>query len=253
MYGKVKIIKVKIFMFGNGGFEVNGNLFFKHWKIVAIICGLVLLIIVFVIFGLEKKNESDFRVVIENYDRGETPIGYKDVIQSNIANILVKNGILISANTVDAVIRDGTYNVTVKNDYITRSKFIVDVDSLHYSFEVTVTWPDSIGNKVPEDPDVVIECPEYLDVIYTDTKCIAQEPYQQIKRYLPHYEYLENGLKYGVSLQKYNERFYLALEAKSCGDKMIEEEVMDSTKRWIKSIYMDPNDLEMMFFDICKR
>ncbi len=239
--------------------EGDNNRFSKYspklLKRLALVFGVfvVVIIVIAMVVLLRTDPKSDSNVLIENYAGTNVPTGYKDVIQENISNILRRNSIISSTEVVDAEIREGSYKESIDDDLVV-SKLIADVESLQYSFQVTVTWWRGMNdNREITDPDVVVECPYYTDVIYKDKKCIAQEPYQQIKRYLPYYQYLGSGQKFGVSLKQFNDEYYLAVEVKACGDENVTESTVDATKKWIKSMYMDTNDYRIETFDICRR
>ena len=102
-----------------------------------------------------------------------------------------------------------------------------------------------------DDPDVTIECPYYVDVIYTDTKCLAQTPEQQVKRYTPHYDKI-NGIDFAVDSNQYEDKFYLSVEIASCGNTELGKSALDATRKWLKSVYLDPNDYTIELVDICK-
>lgn len=239
-------------MEGVRNFWQNANAGIKSLVIIASLVFIVA--IAAFIISLIPEEQFDSRVTVENFGEvANLPKGYKKYIQDNIGNILKENSIVDASETANAVVREGSYSESEKNGART-AEFIVDIENLRQSFAVTVVWAASTSadQEKIEDPNVTIECPYYLDVIYTDTKCLAQAPEQQIKRYLPHYDYA-GEVKYAVDLKKYADQMYLQVEIPSCGDSSLRESAVEGTKKWLKSRYLDPNDYKIETMDVCRR
>ncbi|MDO4746947.1 MAG: hypothetical protein Q4A70_01200 [Candidatus Saccharibacteria bacterium] len=226
----------------------------KTFKVVAgAVLSLFIVIVVVTIIVLNRPIlKDDVMVDIGNFeDMTPTPKGYMHLVEKGIGEII--NGASNDDELVfaDAAIREGSYKES-ENENEKKAEFIVDIDSLHYSFDVTLSWRKDSGDSEPEDPDILIECPHYLDVIYKDKKCIAQSPQAQLARYLPYYDYVGDK-KYAVDFRIFDGEKYLRVEVSTCGDESLRESVIDSIKKWLKTIYLDPNDYKMELIDICRR
>lgn len=217
--------------------------------------GLLAIIIISVI-GIILKNfkpVEDTHITLTNPSIiANVPLSHQTAILKSIWSAIDSDNDFSGIIYEDAAIRDNSYTETISNG-ITTANFIIDIESLHYSFAVLAHW----SNNSSSDPDVHISCPHYLDVIYTNTKCVAQSPLDQLRRYLPHYENLSNGELYDVKLRTYDNfqahagEQYLAISAKACGNSAILDEALSNTKAWLKSIYLDPNDYYLEPIDSC--
>ena len=219
--------------------------------IISFISIMILIIIIAIVIKLTPEPVYNSRVTVDNFSEiSDLPNGYKRYIQDNIGNILKNSSAIDEAETADAIIRDGSYEEESSGSMI-KSEFIIDLESLQYSFAVTVTWPagTNLDQKIT-DPDVSISCPHYLDVIYTGTKCIAESPTAQLEHYLPHYDRID-GVKYAVIANQYTGKSYVDIEISACGNTELLNSALSSTKKWLKSIYLDPNDYDIKTTDIC--
>ncbi len=212
---------------------------------------IVLVIAIWSVIRLIPEAQMDKRVTVTNYsdENVSVPRGYQQYISERIGDILRKNTMLSETEIADGAIREGTYNESTDNNIMTAS-FIVDVESVKQSFDVKVIWPK--GKDIGDDPNVTITCPYYTDVIYTDTKCQVTTPENQLKRYLPHYDYIDD-IKYAVNYQRYTDQMYLRIEISACGDANLQKSAINETKNWLKSRYLDPNDYKIETVDTCRR
>ena len=220
-----------------------------------VLCFLTLLIIIIAIIWLfNPAAKEDLNIQITNSDEiSNVPEDYqtsiKKLIWYKIEDHLDLPGIVYE----DAEIREGSYKEETIGDVVT-ANFIIDIESLRYSFAVTAKWNKKSPSK---DFDIQIQCPHYIDAIYTDTKCIAASPTDQLRRYLPHYEVMPDGQKINADFrtyafyQEHAGESYLAVEVSACGN----EETLSSAKtiiiNWLKSIYLDPNDYYIEMLDTC--
>lgn len=218
----------------------------------------ILLIIVISIVGILMvagvfEDDTHINVVNES-EIEEVPKDYKNSMLKTIWAAIESSNDITGVEFEDAVVREGSYNSSAE-DGLTVANFILDIEALHYSFDVTATWREGVDSG--KDPDIQVRCPYYLDVIYTDTKCIAQSPIEQLERYLPHYEYLRDDLMYSVELHKYDSfqehagEQYLAVRVKACKNAELLDRAVEETKKWIKSVYLDPNDYYWEPIDSC--
>jgi len=218
---------------------------------------LVLVIIVVAIVVLVTPGPvEDTHVEVANFEEAtEVPDDYQTNIQKLMWGAIESNDALNNVVFTDAEVRKGSYSETTSGG-ATIAKFIIDVPSMRYSFAVTASWAD--GNVDTEDKSIYLECPHYLDVIYTDTKCIAATPIEQVERYLPHYDYVSDGKLVSVMKRKYDVfqehagEPYLAISVNACGDAGVMEAARNVVVQWLKSIYLDPNDYYLEVLDTCQ-
>lgn len=232
---------------------------FDNSKIRKIIIIYVSLIIVVVaIFGLVKLiefitavPEVEYVDIVNFSDMTNAPVGYKKVIQEKIWPIIKEAENLGDDVNVVTTIRGDKFKEERKNNNIVTTNFILDVEQFHYSFDVSMSWRTDTEETL-NDPTVIIRCPHYLDVIYTDKKCIAETPIEQLKRYLPHYEYLSNGSKVAATMKNKNQKSYLNIEVDACGNQVLKDEATQVMRKWMESIYIDSGDIDIEIFDTCK-
>lgn len=85
-------------------------------------------------------------------------------------------------NIDDVVIRDGTYRESTEND-ITTATFLVDIDSLRQTYQITAAWSD----KVELYDSLAIDCPPVDQMKYPDTVCKGMfNTTASLDLYLPH-------------------------------------------------------------------
>lgn len=221
-------------------------------KIFAIVIplGFVAIIAISVITLISHHDPvKDNPIHITNYlDTTSAPTTYLDYVSQNIYDLIETTEQTGNADLGDAIIREGSYRESTANGDKTAT-FIVDVESQHYSFEITMTWNGTATDQA--DPDIEIRCPHYLDVVYKDKKCIATNPYGQLVRYLPYNEYLDNGEKFHVELRGYSGRTYIAVIVPECMNQAQKDEANQKFKKWLKSIYLDPNDYDIETMGKC--
>ena len=147
-----------------------------------------------------------------------------------------------------AVIRDGSYSEEVINKTV-NANFIVDIEELRYSFEVTMSWLENQPKK--EDLYIKIQCPYYTDVIYPDTRCVAETPDSQIRRYLPHNNILPDGRRVHVTQSTFGGNYTLLVQIDACKNQDIIDEALEYTETWIKKLYLDPDEFKIEPYDTC--
>ena len=216
---------------------------------------LIFTVLVVVLLGYSVlrlvSNDSNLNsfVTISMSDDIKIPKNYRTIIENAISLKILDNVELSDLKIANGVIRDSSYKEEEKGDNSYRSKFIVDVESMHYSFAVEVEW--SSKDHDPVDPEIVLACPHYLDAIYKDKKCIAADPISQLKAYLPHYGRV-NGIKYAVDLIDISSNNYVKIEAPVCKNDVLLREVEKDAKRWMRGIYLDPNDYTIITTSSCR-
>ena len=235
--------------------EVTG--FFRNAttkaKIIAcvIIFAFIAALVGFIIFSALPKQTVELNPVkISNYNNiTSAPKSYEATISRTIYNAISKAEGTSNLDLGDAKIREESYRETTSSSGSTTAKFIIDIDSVHYSFEVSVIFNNSESDEI--DPSVSITCPHYLDVIYKDKKCIAASPIAQVQRYLPYNEYLSNGQKFHAELRNYSGRSYIAVTVPECMNQTQKDEAGQKFRKWLKSIYLDPNDYDIETMGKC--
>lgn len=225
--------------------------------VVSFLLLMIMVVVVSVIMLLRPRPVEDTHINVTNFEElVQVPEDYQTNIQKLMWRAIEASGVGDNVVFADAVVRDGSYSETTRGDVVT-ARFIIDIESMRYSFAVEANW--SKTNPNVDDQNIHIECPHYLDVIYTDTKCIAATPIEQVSRYLPHYEYLDGGQMMNVTMRKYDifqehsAEPYLAVEVNACGDDGILSSGKNKTVQWLKSIYLDPNDYYVEVLDTCQR
>ena len=234
--------------------EVIRNFFRNASLSMKIFVSIIFLVIVgIIIFSIVQITRPSIvekaSIAITNFaETTDAPQNYYTYISDSIYNLIESKTGIEASSLQDAIIREGTYHEQVTANGKTAT-FIIDADSLHYSFEITMTWNESSVDQ--SDPDINIKCPHYVDVIYKDKKCIADDPYGQLERYLPHTEYLSDGQRYTVELRSYASRTYLAVIVPECMNQSMKDEAISNFKKWLKSIYLDPNDYDIEAMGKC--
>ena len=205
----------------------------------------VALAVVFVV-----NNNKPQSVDVINFDQvSNAPEIYKNGVQDMMGALIGKNENIPDDVLYKAVIRDGSY-YEEKLSHATTSYFLVDVEELRYSFEVTVSWP---SGELPNDDDlgIIIRCPYYTDVIYPETQCIAESPEAQIERYLPNNYVLAGGHRVHIDKSYFGGEFQLLVQIDACKNQTLMEEALNYANEWIKSIYLDPNSYNLEPYDTC--
>ena len=196
--------------------------------------------------GPEKEQNID----VANFSEvSDAPKDYQTYTQELIWQLIEKNENIPNASKYQAVIREGSYSEETDSNVV-NANFIIDIEELRYSFEVDLAWPKNNRNK-QTDLTAHIRCPYYTDVIYTDTKCIAETPEAQIQRYLPHNYYLDDEHRVQIVNGSVNNNFKLLVYIKACKNQAVIEKAMNYATEWIKTIYMDPEDFKMEPYDTC--
>lgn len=130
---------------------------------------LVIVCIIFVVFGLKKGEQQHlaFEETNEWIDL-DIPDDSKDFIADNVWQIVQNNLKGADIDKInDAVIRDGTYNEKENADGTIAISFLVDIDSLKQTYVVNTGWD---SNK-SELYDIVVDCPPLNQMKYKETVC----------------------------------------------------------------------------------
>jgi hypothetical protein len=208
-----------------------------------------ILAVVLAIISNIKNQERGPGIPIANFSEvSDAPEEYQINTEQLIWMLTEQNGDVEDLSQYSAKIRNGSYSE--ETDKKTRkAHFIVDIEELRYSFEVTMSWLE--GRTKKEDLYVKIQCPYYTDVIYAGTKCVAETPEMQIKRYLPHNEYLDNKTLVHVEESSVGREHRLLVKVDACRNQNITDAAIERTVKWIKSIYMNPEDFVIEPYDTC--
>ena len=217
--------------------------------VVVLFIVMCILVVALAIISNIKDQERAPGVPITNFSEvSDAPGEYQINTEQLIWMLTEQNGNVEDLSQYSATIRDGSYSEETDKK-TKRAHFIVDIEELRYSFEVTMSWLE--GRTKKEDLYVKVQCPYYTDVIYTDTKCAAETPEMQIKRYLPHNEYLDNGTLVHVEESSVGRGHRLLVKVEACRNQGVIDAAMKRTVKWIKSIYMDPDDFTIESYDTC--
>ncbi len=236
--------------------EVIRN-FFRHASlrakilVIVILLAFILIITISIIAIFPHSNPAEENpITITNFSETTTaPQAYRNYISRVLYNKIASAEGTSNLDLSSAKIREGSYQETVSSEDAKNATFIIDIESVHYSFEVNLVFTNTFADT--EDPHVIITCPHYTDVIYTDKKCIALTPVEQLQRYLPHYERLSNGELYSAELRNFPGRTYVALIVPECKNQSMKNEATTDFKKWLKSIYLDPNDYDIEAMGKC--
>ena len=204
----------------------------------------IILAVIFFSYNVEPQS-----VEITNFkELSNAPDAYKKETQDLIGMLIDKNERIPNDALYQAVIREGSYSEETKNNIVT-AHFLIDIEELRYSFEVTMSWLK--GQTKKEDLYIKIQCPYYTDVIYTDTQCIAETPETQIIRYLPHNYVLPNGHKVHIDKSNFGGEFKLLVHIDACKDQELIKEAIDYAGKWIELIYLNLDNYNMEPYDTC--
>ncbi|MBR0480299.1 hypothetical protein IJJ46_00515 [Candidatus Saccharibacteria bacterium] len=228
----------------------NASLGAKIFAVLAPLAFVAIIIISIVAITSHHDPAEENPITITNFSETTTaPAVYQNYITRIIYDRISSVEETSNLDLSEAKIREGSYQETASSEGSKNATFIIDIDSLRYSFEVNIVFTNTFADT--EDPHVIITCPHYTDVIYTDKKCIAVTPVEQLQRYLPHYERLSNGELYSVEVRNFPGRTYLAIIVPECKNQSMKDEATANFKKWLKSIYLDPNDYDIEAMGKC--
>lgn len=225
------------------------NISTKNKVIITVASVIVLLFIITLPFLFQNKKLESVNMSGSPTNNSPTPEDYlnksKDTIWETIKTI---DG--TSRTDVDnAVVRANSFSESKKNNTTTTS-FLVDLDSIHYSFKISFTWKTT-PDKDFSNTTISLKCPDKSEIIYTDTACPASVSKNQVEDYLPHEEQLDSDTKVSLSAKRYdsyqkypNERYILA-QVNSCTSKDTISRALSKVNDWIKSLYINPDDLHI--------
>lgn len=208
----------------------------------------ILAVVLAIITNIKEQEKAPGVPIVNFSEVSDAPEEYQINTEQLIWMLTEQNGDVEDLSQYSATIRNGSYSEETDKK-TKRAHFIVDIEELRYSFEVTMSWLE--GRTKKEDLYVKVQCPYYTDVIYTDTKCVAETPEMQIKRYLPHNEYLDNGTLVHVEESSVGRGHRLLVKVEACRNQGVIDAAMKRTVKWIKSIYMDPDDFTIESYDTC--
>lgn len=204
-------------------------------------------IVLAIITTMQAKEEQNIDVT--NFSEvSNAPEEYQIGTQDIIWQLIEQREPVPEFSKYQAVIRDGSYQEESNGNLIS-ANFIVDIEELRYSFEVDLSWPK--GQSTYSDPHIEIHCPYYTDVIYPDTQCVAELPTAQIRRYLPHNYYLDNGKRVHIDQSSFGGDIHLLVYIEACKNQDLINAAMNYTHEWIKTLYIDPDEFRIEPYDTC--
>lgn len=212
--------------------------------------GLFLIILIISITSIlsQKDSGSDY-IRIDNFSENTSaPNGYRRYIEDTIWQTIAQQDGVTREDLASATIRQGSTTGQVDND-ITTTSFLVDIESLHYTFRITFNWNQKT-NKIPTDPYISVTCPKPEEVIYTETRCPIDATLQ-LRDYLPHELTLSDGTQINLTLERYAEyqnhgnEQYLFVSLPTCNNYNQLLESKEITERWLNSLYADMSNLRI--------
>lgn len=218
----------------------------KSWQKLLILFGFLTIIII-VVVSVILIIKSEPKVEISFDEKVNIPGEELKNARAKLVNVIRNNTENFNKNIVyKGVARDYTEN---KADDFTTAEFIVDFDSISESYKVSITWPD------PNDgsPNIFISCP-LLDSKYPETPCATEaNDSKDILNYLPHDGKLDSGESYSVVGKYDGGESYVEVKVESCGNEAILNKALEAARKWISSIYLNPDDYRIYVpGDICK-
>ena len=228
-------------------FIKNSSIGMKVGIVLFMLASVLAVVLAMVYVG--RNQEKAPGIPITNFQEiSSAPEEYQINTEQLIWILAERNESIGDLSQYSAVIREGSYSEDVEKK-TRKAHFIVDIEELRYSFEVTMSWIE--GGRKNEELYVEIRCPYYTDVIYPETQCIAETPEAQIRRYLPHNEYMENGKLVHVEESSVGKDFRLLVKVEACKDQNILDAAKNQTQEWIETLYMDSEDFAIEPYDTC--
>jgi hypothetical protein len=206
----------------------------------------ILVISIISLFRHQPTKTPPQYVNVSNFSEStnEIPDYYENMINDTVWSAISDKVTLREGEMLDAAIRDNS--ITNNGDGSFRA--IVDIESLHYTFVVTMYFDEE--PKPQASNNISIDCPTKDEVIYKDTKCPLGTPLEQLEQYLP------------LDLSTPDHLINVRLEANAtgrapvvyvnaCGDQNLVAEGEKLFKKWLKDNYFDPNDFNISSSGIC--
>lgn len=222
----------------------------KKAKIVLLSLAVIfaLVIIISVIALIIPKNPST-HIHIDNFSEiTSAPDEYRKLIEDTIWNTIQNHSEITQKDLSNATIRKGSSSEDTDGNLVTTS-FLVDLESLHYTFRVTFFWNNS-QKKVPSDPTISVTCPSADEIIYDDFVCPIDASLA-IRNHLPHEETLKDGTQINLTLKRYDTyqnhagESYLAISLPTCNSYNQLLEAKNLTEKWLGSLHLDASNLRL--------
>lgn len=227
----------------------NSNHLTQKSKII-IFCGILLTFILLIIFLLINSNSfKSEHIRIDNFSATTSaPDDYRKYIEETIWNTIKDQQGITKDDLKTATIREGSSSEDTNGDIVSTS-FLVDIESLHFSFRVNFLW-NKKQSKTPSDPTISVTCPSADEIIYDDFVCPIDASIA-IKNHLPHEEVLKDGTQINLTLEKYAPyqnhagESYLSVSLPTCNNYDQLLEAKDLTKSWLDSLHLDYSNLRI--------
>ncbi len=152
----------------------------------------------------------------------------------------------LKASSVNGVIRDGTAAVFASQNNTQAGRFIVDMDSIKYSYLVYYSYGENskiASGVMGEYPGVIIFClsnPD--DIIYPESACGNSKATNQDELYLnlPEHQYaLDDGREVTLSFNSGKE---VMATVDHCGTTINDTPIIAKAKEWVEGYGMEPSD-----------
>jgi hypothetical protein len=211
--------------------------------------GFILIACISIFFLTRTNEETSSHIYIEDFSSYTSASdGYRRYSEELIWQVLQKLDNIPTEEISNAKIREDSFSEQTSDDIVVTS-FLVDLESLHYTFRITFNW-DQKAKQASKDPAISINCPTPEEIIYPDTKC-PLEITLQLRNYLPHEEYLSDGTQINLTLQRYatyqnhaNET-YLDVSLPTCNNYEQLLEAKNITQKWLNSLALDSSNLRI--------
>ena len=205
----------------------------------AIICVALILVVIIAIVAsrliMQANNRQPDVVNVNTQDLGtKIPTETEDNLRSQIYGLLSSHfeNLPQNSNAIKASVRPDTLQVN-SSDGVHNAKFVIDVDDYKQSYNVGVSWSDSI--ELPND--ILIECTPRDISKYPDEPCYGMyydstSPYL----YLPYEGKTSSGEQFTASYgyQDQNGREFVMIKTQNCDSYSIENEVTTAVRKYLK-------------------
>lgn len=149
----------------------------------------VIVIFIFLAISIFRPNQH---IDIQNKEElGNIPSEELSSFDAVLWNLLTKHYDNLDKSILkDVVVRENTYSENTDQDSkITTADFLIDIESLKLTYDVSIQWTKS--ESLPDG--IIIDCPPISDMKYPETFC--QGMYQNTNSfslYFPYYKYKDD-------------------------------------------------------------
>ena len=235
-------------------FITNLKLMPKNTKkaIVGIIALIFLIIIGVTINNIVEKSNQP--LTIKNYDRylSSAPESYEETLLTQIYS-LIQDSLPVGTDedsfVRDAEIRKDSFTEN-KEDGITSTHFLLDIDSLKMTYTVDFAWSKSKKEILPDS--IIVNCPPISEMKYPETTCYGMyNTTSSPELYLPYTAFAEDGkIKYQLTLSQ--DLYIINIYTNACNDKALENQYREEALEWLKSTPINYENYSLYYDNVCK-